>query len=111
LIHSFCSFGHPSDRSDASAVASNIKKRCCHGGGAKEDDGGREKIGRSYQTNLKYQYKRMPHIFNTASRRRFGFLKTRTPTVWKISSFDGLTTQCISPIPANHPMQESSAVL
>jgi hypothetical protein len=43
----------------------------------------------------------MPHIFNTASRRGFGCLKTRTLTSWKISSFDALTTQCIPPIPAN----------
>jgi hypothetical protein len=53
-----------------------------HGGGAKEDDGGREKLGRPYRTRLKYHYKRMGQLFSTASRRRFGCLKTRTPTCW-----------------------------
>jgi hypothetical protein len=83
----------------------------CYGGGVKEDDGGREKIGRSYRTRLKYQYKRMGQLFNTASRRRFGCLKMRAFHYVKISSFGALTTQCIPPVPANHPIQESSAVL
>jgi hypothetical protein len=53
----------------------------------------------------------MPHIFNTASRCCFGCLKTRTPTFWKMSCFDALTTQLNQTVPANHPIQESSAVL
>jgi hypothetical protein len=65
----------------------------CYGGGIKEDDGGREKIGRSYRTRLKYQYKRMGQLFNTASRRRFGCLKMRAFLYVKISSFGALTTQ------------------
>jgi hypothetical protein len=54
-----------------------------YGSGAKEDDGGREKIGRPYRILLNYQYKRMGQLFNTPSRRHFGCLKTRTPTYWE----------------------------
>jgi hypothetical protein len=81
-VCSTVSLVRPNFRTSRPSLAT-AKCTVSYGGGAKEDDGGREKIGRPLQILLKKQYKMIGQLFNTASRRLFRYLKTRTPTFWE----------------------------